>query len=145
MLGYVRAYKPAAAPLLSASVVEHRHALFIFIMSSFQHSQYEAIPVDEKVEDDQQDSLKTSPVKKKRNSAFVGLVICLIAFASLFAFLGTARSTQGSLEHNTEEAAQDDPASYFMEAARATNQQYLLGVGKADITGSVFPLCPGCH
>jgi hypothetical protein len=105
-------------------------------MSPFQSSQYEAVPADEK-EDDQQETPQSSlPVKKQRNEAFVALVICLIAFASLFAFLGTARSTQGSLEHTEE--AQDDPASYFMEAARATNQQYLLGVGKADITGLVF-------
>lgn len=111
-------------------------------MSSFQTSQYEAIPVDEKVDDDQRETSQTSPVKRNNNKVFVGLVLCLIAFASLFAFLGTARSTQGSLEYSTEETAQDDSATYLMEAARATGQQYLLGVGKADITGLVSPSLP---
>lgn len=116
-------------------------------MSPFHNSQYKALPAEEKVEDNQQPPLAASQtlVRKRPNKAFVVLVIGLIAFASLFAFLGTAKPTQDSLEHLTQETVEDDPASYLMEAARATDQQYLLGVGKADITGSVLALPGGCH
>lgn len=106
-------------------------------MFPFQSSEYQQLPVEEKVEDEQ----PQAPVKKRNNKAFVALVVCLIAFASLFAFLGTRSSKHDdeSQQQIFEEAAEAEFASFLNGEARATGQQYLLGVGKADITGLVLP------
>lgn len=107
-------------------------------MSPSQSSQYQPLPAEEKVsENDEQ--LPQVPVRKQRNNAVIALVVCLIAFASLFAFVGTVKTAEHSRSQQqiTEETIEDDPTAYFLEAARATDQQYLLGVGKADITGLV--------
>ncbi|KAE8441917.1 hypothetical protein EG329_004175 [Mollisiaceae sp. DMI_Dod_QoI] len=108
-------------------------------MSPFHSSQYQALPVEEKIEEEQPPQIL---VKKQRNKAVISLVVCLIALASLFAFLEIVKSTKHSLSSQqiTESALHDEPDSYFTEAARATGQQYLLGVGKADITGPVVEL-----
>lgn len=106
-------------------------------MSPFQSPEYQQLPVEEKVEDER----PLVPAKKRNNKAFLALVVCLIVFASLFAFLGTSRSSENeaSRQQIFEDAAEAEFASFLNEEARATGQQYLLGVGKADITGSVLP------
>ncbi|CZR64169.1 probable neutral ceramidase precursor [Phialocephala subalpina] len=107
-------------------------------MFPFQSSEYQQLPVEEKVEDEQ----PQAPIKKRNNKAFVALVVCLIAFALLFAFLGTRSSKHDdeSQQQIFEEAAEAEFASFLNGEARATGQQYLLGVGKADITGPVVEL-----
>lgn len=93
--------------------------------------------MEEKVEDDQDSSLPPTAAKTNWKKTCIALAICLIGFASLIAFFDTKGSAQDSPEYATEEIAEDDSASYLFEAARATGQQYLVGVGKADITGFV--------
>lgn len=105
-------------------------------MRPFTDQQYEAVPKEEKVEE--------VPVLTKKSHKWGKiLVFVLIAFLALSALVAitsnhqtTDRNSVSSTEYDvaTDQIAQDDAEAFL---SRATGQQYLLGVGKADITGFV--------
>jgi len=98
-------------------------------MRPFQGQGYEALPVEEKLDSGEPEV----PVKgPRRNKPLLAFIVSLVSLASLPFFLGafkawtTVAKTQSTV---------DNPEALLAHAARATGDQYLLGVGKADITG----------
>ncbi|EHL02238.1 hypothetical protein M7I_1832 [Glarea lozoyensis 74030] len=87
--------------------------------------QYSVVP-----RDDFPDDLEDNPVKAPK-SIFASILICisLLSFGILYLTLGAA-----SLEPAIK--SDDEYATAFRDhLARAGGDEYLLGVGKADITG----------
>jgi hypothetical protein len=73
----------------------------------------------------------------------LAFTISLVSLVSLLVVLGTVKAW--TTLTNTE-SIMDNPETLLAYATRATGDQYLLGVGKADITGyeiseSPFDFC----
>ena len=98
-------------------------------MRPFQVQEYEALPVEEKLDSEE----PGVPVKPpRRNPTLVAFTISLVFLVSLVVVLGTVKAWTALTD---TESIMDNPEALLAHAARATGDQYLLGVGKADITG----------
>jgi hypothetical protein len=103
-------------------------------MRPFQSQQYEALPVEEKAED--------SVVPKTSvpwGKILISVFISFLTLSALTVIVGNRGLVQNqtladTVKHDdaTDKVAQEEAEAYL---SRATGQQYLLGVGKADITG----------
>lgn len=112
------------------------------VMSLFQNSEYKPLPAEEKHEHEAETPQISA--KEGRGKKFYIALATLIAIALLpFIGFGFARTTSETSDasapslHDAE--PMDEKSKEFLSGlARAGDQQYLLGVGKADITGSVL-------
>ncbi|KAJ8070538.1 hypothetical protein OCU04_000912 [Sclerotinia nivalis] len=102
-------------------------------MSRFEYSQ---VLADEKVGDEQPEVPRRKPLASAIFYAFAGLVL-FTAFAALVVELSKTGSAQPS---NGPPNINSDWASEHEHETRATGDQYLIGVGKADITGPVVEI-----
>lgn len=104
-------------------------------MSPFQHTGYEALPAEEKdgVE------LEVTPVPAKVSKWRRMSIMAVLALVSLLLFmvLLPAARTWTMVTAEEHDGTSEELHDYL---ARATGDQYLLGVGKADITGPVVEL-----
>lgn len=112
-------------------------------MRTFESQQYEALPVEEGFE--KTDDLPT----RSRGPRWERILLySLVAFVALSALVVVIRnhslvqdppSPTSTAKHEDvlDQAAQEEAEAYL---SRATGQQYLLGVGKADITGPIVEL-----
>jgi neutral ceramidase len=95
--------------------------------------QYSELPVEEKLEDGQPEAPANNSKWSKRATLWV---LSMLAFASLLLVIGT-----GALSGRTPVYESPvEESDWLAHATRAAGDQYLLGVGKADITGYVN--CP---
>lgn len=97
-------------------------------MSRFEYSQ---VPADEKVEDEQPKIPRRRSLASALFFAFAGLVL-FVAFTTLvvgLAKIDDVRPNNESPNTNFEWAYEHE------HETRATGDPYLIGVGKADITG----------
>lgn len=100
-------------------------------MAPIKSQEYEALPVEEKVEDE---LAGAAPKSRKRRSFFV-LLFCFLSFTSLLVVVGFKNLWAMELPISHPENL-EDPEEFLTRALSASNgTQYLLGVGKADITG----------
>jgi hypothetical protein len=90
--------------------------------------QYSELPVEEKSEDEILALAKVSKWSKKA----IALVASMLLLGSLLLVIGASTFFAKDTVVETEEIS---PEEWL--AARATGDQYLLGVGKADMTGYV--------
>lgn len=96
--------------------------------------QYQALPVEEKLDEEQPSS---SPHIRKWSKTRVAIVF-LLSF--LVSFTIVAATTRSLTRHTptAEPSINDEDTEWLREhLTRATGDTYLLGVGKADITGFV--------
>jgi hypothetical protein len=101
-----------------------------FTMHPLERAEYEPLPAEEKQAVDQEDTSIT--VKSSGWSRItIASIITLVSFVSLLAFLVTTKAWTPSVAEESVETP-DELHDYL---ARATGDQYLLGVGKGDITG----------
>lgn len=105
----------------------------IEIMSFFQNQQYEALPVEEKQE---LEELHQSIANARRKRILSIFAFVLIALSSL-AFLGYVTTWQetAAVEVPVVEEQVPNEKTFVEHATRAVGDRYLLGVGRADITG----------
>lgn len=97
-------------------------------MTRFEYSQ---VPVDEKVENEQPEVSRRKFLASAIFFALAGFVL-FTAFTALVVGLAKIESVQPNNESpniNSEWTHEHD------HETRATGDQYLIGVGKADITG----------
>lgn len=113
--------------------------------SLFQNREYQALPEQEKFDHEieaetQTQSLPTHPRSQGRSKKFYIAIASLIAVV-LLAFVGIASSWTSSTDIPPDFAdavpMDDESREFLANLGRAGDQQYLLGVGKADITGLV--------
>ncbi|KAM3064936.1 hypothetical protein ACMFMG_011236 [Clarireedia jacksonii] len=99
-------------------------------------SQYSQVPTEEKVDDEQRN---ISPRPSRASALVIGLgsFIILSSLVAFFLGLGTIDTVRGPASDNFSNAGSESSHEY---ETRATGDQYLLGVGKADITGPVVEL-----
>lgn len=101
-------------------------------MSSSQ--QYQALPVDEKLGGEQ----SSSPPQRKWSKTRQAFVFSLLFLLSLTLVTVTARAlTRPTPVSETSIKEQDKAAESMLKEhlTRASGDTYLIGVGKADITG----------
>ena len=92
--------------------------------------QYTELPLDEKPEEEQ----LAAPVKGSRwTKKTAAWVISVLVLASVVIFAGAGAWTKKT---PVEQTPVEEP-EWLAHATRAAGDQYLLGVGKADITGYV--------
>jgi neutral ceramidase len=99
--------------------------------------QYEALPVEEKLEDEQPSTTPQTPKWSKARMALVCSLLFLVSFALVAA---TARAlTRHAQVTETSIEDEDEAAESWLKEhlTRASGDTYLIGVGKADITGYV--------
>jgi len=99
----------------------------------FFTQRYSELPVEEN-----DGKVPTKP-QQRWSKKLVAMVATLVLLISLLAVVGSAAFTH-SKENFQEQQQQEelDQAEWLAQATRATTgDQYLLGVGKADITGYV--------
>lgn len=97
---------------------------------------YEKVPVDEKPQDEPVASPPKSSVWSKKIYTFLVTMLLLSAVFFAMGRCSIKEKTQTVLEPVTESS---EEATEWL-AARATGDEYLLGVGKADITGPVVEI-----
>ncbi|KAH7317703.1 neutral/alkaline nonlysosomal ceramidase-like protein [Rhexocercosporidium sp. MPI-PUGE-AT-0058] len=111
--------------------------------SLFQNREYQALPEQEKfdnvvVAETQNPSL---PVRSQGRSKKFYIAISSLIAVALLAFVGFASSWTTSTNTPPDFAdavpMDDESREFLANLGRAGDQQYLLGVGKADITGPV--------
>ncbi|KAF7856119.1 hypothetical protein EAF04_010072 [Stromatinia cepivora] len=102
-------------------------------MSRFEYSQ---VLADEKLEDERPEVPRRKSLASAIFYAFAGLVL-FTAFAALVVGLAKIESVQPS---NEPPNINSEWASEHEHETRATGDQYLIGVGKADITGPVVEI-----
>lgn len=105
-------------------------------MSFFQDQQYEALPVEEKQE---LEELHQSIAKARRKRVLSIFTFVLIVLSAL-AFVGYSTTWKGnsSVEVPVVEEQAPNEKDFVEHATRAVGDRYLLGVGRADITGYVI-------
>ncbi|RDL31399.1 Uncharacterized protein BP5553_09608 [Venustampulla echinocandica] len=104
-------------------------------MARLNRAEYVALPAQEKVEAGPQDG----PDKTlRRSNAFLATLLSVLFLTLVLAGLGTAALWTPST--SATEPRVDDSEAFREHLTRATGDQYLLGVGKADITGPVVEL-----
>ncbi|KAL2065485.1 hypothetical protein VTL71DRAFT_3155 [Oculimacula yallundae] len=111
------------------------------MFSLLQSREYQALPEQEKHDNEAETETTIVPVRDQgRSKKFYISIASLIAVA-LLAFGGFASTWTSSPDNHgdfTDAVHMDDESREFLaKLGRAGDQQYLLGVGKADITGPV--------
>jgi len=96
-------------------------------MHPFKRAEYEPLPGEEKQAVDQEDA--SIPVKSSGLRRIT--IASIITLVSLLAFLVTAKVWAPPIAEEPVERSE----KLHDYLARATGDQYLLGVGKGDITG----------
>ncbi|CAG8951865.1 hypothetical protein HYFRA_00005669 [Hymenoscyphus fraxineus] len=102
-------------------------------MPSLNRAEYSALPVteDRKDEDD-------NPVKPpKRLFAFLTFLLALLLFAIAVIVLGRSHYSRPAAESIVDQKVTE---AFHDHLARAGGDEYLIGVGKADITGPVVEI-----
>lgn len=110
-------------------------------MSPSQH--YQALPVEEKLDDGQQpSSLAQTSRWSRTRTALVFSILFLLSFTIIAAAASSLTRHSNSPNSATAESAfNDDDAAWVKDHLnRATDGTFLIGVGKADITGQVKPI-----
>jgi hypothetical protein len=106
------------------------------IMHPFQSQQYQALPVEEKQEIEE--GLDIPVDKPRRRKIIIAFCVALSSLVAVLLLLGvtalwtSSKSTSKSLP---VESPTKFPDSLLEHEIRAPGDRYLLGVGKADITG----------
>ena len=96
--------------------------------------QYQALPVEEKLDGDQPSN---QPQTRKWSKTRIGLVLSLLVLVS-FAIFGVTTRTLTRQTPAVKTPIEDPDTEWLREhLTRATGDTYLIGVGKADITGYV--------
>jgi hypothetical protein len=101
-------------------------------MHPFQRAEYEPLPAEEKQAVDQE----VTPVHTKSSRWSKKSIASIIALVSLFSILAAITTTNIWTVPKAEESVENSE-EFHDYLARANGDQYLLGVGKGDITGSV--------
>lgn len=107
-------------------------------MRPFSNQQYEPLPEEEKVED----ALDPRKGGQKWGKTLISILISFLALSAIVTLVSKHNATDGealpifpfATDFDTDRSAQEDAEAFL---SRATGQQYLLGIGKADITGFV--------
>jgi len=97
--------------------------------------QYSELPVEEKLEF----APVLAPRKSRWSKMIVALVASLLLVSLIILGISVVRTGETIIEGSVSEPTEADHAEWLAHAvkSRATGDQYLLGVGKADITGYV--------
>ena len=103
-------------------------------MTSSQH--YQALQVDEK-DEYQSTSPPKTPKTRKWSKTRIALAFSLLFLASLAIVAATAQAFKQNQHSQVSDPPFDDEAAEMLREhlARTSGSTYLLGVGKADITG----------
>ncbi|TVY80554.1 Neutral ceramidase [Lachnellula suecica] len=104
-------------------------------MHPFERAKYEPLPVEEKHAVGQEDT----PVKARSSRWSKISIVSIITFVSVLSLLGVLATVRASVPVIAEESV-DNSEELHDYLARASGDQYLLGVGKGDITGPVVEL-----
>lgn len=109
-------------------------------MSLFQGSRYKALPRDDKNEHEtgSPENMASKPrgwSKKLLLALFALLAAALLAFVPLAWVLSSGAESTAPPSVADAIPMDDESRGFLTSLARAGDQQYLLGVGKADITG----------
>jgi hypothetical protein len=110
----------------------HNIAQVFFAMHPFQRNEYEPLPAEEKQAVDQE----VTPLHAKSSRWSKKSMALIIALVSLFSILAVITTTNIWTPPTAEESVENSE-EFHDYLARANGDQYLLGVGKGDITGSV--------
>ena len=103
-------------------------------MHLFERAAYEPLPAEEKLVDQEDTSFK---IKSSRWSK--KYIVLIVTFVSLFALLPLlVRAKVWTTSVMEEPVENSKKLNDYL--ARASGDQYLLGVGKGDITGYVLDL-----
>lgn len=97
-------------------------------------SQYSQLPSEEK---EDQTEPQTPVTGARRSQLFIAIVTLLFTLALLTLVLGFSKSWNVQTEATSPTDPIDDSEWLRKFESRATGDEYLIGVGKADITGSV--------
>ena len=104
-------------------------------MRPFQPQDYEAVALEEKQEND----LDLPVQKSKRGKAVLAFLIFGAALTALLLVIGVSVLWTGLQQEiatsPVESPVSDIPKVFLEHEVRAPGDRYLLGVGKADITG----------
>lgn len=110
-------------------------------MRPFQSSEYAVLPVEEKQEvDHDADAPVTKPRRSRTFLAFIVALFSLIVVLGVVAVQTWAPASSHRVQQHGDEKQAATEADLHDHLSRATGDQYLLGVGKADITGPVVEL-----
>ena len=106
------------------------------IMRPYQDQEYEALPVEEKQELEEYHKSVTQ-TRRKRTFAIFAFILIVVSALSFFAFtfISNAAPSVGDLPVVEEEESIPNREAFLKHAVRAVGDRYLLGTGKADITG----------
>lgn len=99
-------------------------------MPSFQ--QYQALPVEEKLDDEQ---LVVPPQISRWSKTRIAFVFSLLFLVSFTIVAATARALTRYSPIFESSVEDEDPQWLREHLTRTTGDTYLIGVGKADITG----------
>jgi hypothetical protein len=134
--------QPYATPLMNCITSKQPFRCIPFC-SSLRHStctamsssqQYQALPVEEKLDGDQSSN---QPQTRKWSKTRIGLIFSLLLLVS-FAIVGATTRTLTRQTPAVKTSIEDPDSEWLREhLTRATGDTYLIGVGKADITGYV--------
>jgi hypothetical protein len=100
-------------------------------MHPFQRAEYEPLPAEEKHAVDQE----VTPLHAKPSRWSKKSIVSIIALVSLFSILAVMTTTNIWTPPTAKESV-ENLEEFNDYLARANGDQYLLGVGKGDITGS---------
>jgi len=112
-------------------------------MSSSQHS--EPLLSEEKFEDiytdeeklELQDTRTQLSTHSKWSRKGMAMIVSLLLVAALFLVAGTSAWVASTKPEAPKVTEASSPEQFLTQAARAAGDTYLIGVGKADITGYV--------
>ena len=95
---------------------------------------YSAIPEEEKPDSAADEHVKVSSSNPKlHNNVFLGFATCLVSLALILLVVGLV--TIRTIQAHDESPVFDDSQWLHSHETRAQGDKYLIGVGKADITG----------
>ncbi|CZS98142.1 related to ceramidase [Rhynchosporium agropyri] len=110
------------------------------MFSLVQKREYQALPEQEK-HHDSETQIVAVPVRSHGKCRKFHITVASLIIVTLLAFVGIASAwinSPGALPEVHDAMPMDDESrEYLAKLGRAADQQYLLGVGKADITGPV--------
>jgi hypothetical protein len=104
-------------------------------MRPFQDQEYEALPVEEKLEFEEPEILVDQP---RRRITILAFLVFILTVASVLAIVVVATvwtTIPLAAEPPLVDSPVDDPELFLEHAVRAPGDRYMIGVGKADITG----------
>jgi len=100
----------------------------------FFSQRYSELPVEEKTEDERQPEVR--PHNSGWSKQSVAFIVSILLLASFIFAYGATEFTGRSSKRPAVQPVMGE-AEWLAHATRAAGDQYLLGVGKADITGYV--------